>query len=320
MALSRRVLMIIEKPSMVQYVVPHWLDQFPHDHIHLFCTLRRAALRFKLNRNLPLSAAPLITEPVLERIPSEECYYCNGDFGEEARAADHIICANGFAPHHSRNLLDLMTEHGIETPLSEVSWVPIEGIDAEEIKSKIKLGLRADHPDFTRMASIGHARRYFNYLYLVNALPVFGLALRSAGIDTTGNLGFISKYTLQSLLLLDRADPGPLLWNDIVKLMRNNPASKTPSPIGTVYSREALITWLWDSGCLTSDNGKRTGLLSLSDRGRRLASLFHKDCFDPHLSSRFEGWGENWPASKPAIDRYIRSFFGKEKRFLLKRS
>lgn len=322
MAATRRTLMITEKPSQMRNIAPHWQDRFPDDYLTHFHTPTIGSFRFRLPRNLPLSSVPIIADPVLERRPVEgdAPSIFDGDFGALARAADHIVCATDFDPSGCRNFLDLMAQYRVETPLSEVSWLAFKDESSASIKAAIDKDLRADHPDLAYMASLGHARQYFNHLYILNALPTFGLALRAAGIAPTGKFGFLSKYTLQLLLLLARVDPGPLHWSEIIRLMAENPASKTRSPIGSCMSREAIVCWLSQSGCLTPQRQSNAARYTLSDRGRRLAGLIHKDCYDPHLSSRIEGWGETWPASKPAIDRYVRTSFGKQKRHLLARS
>jgi len=324
MAKTRQTLLVTEKPSQAKNILPHWQEHFPDDEITQFHTPPIGSFRFRLPRDLPLSSVPIIADPILERRPPGVIQPpgvspFDGDFGALARAADHIVCATGFDPAGCRNFLDLMTQYRVETPLSEISWLALRAEDATSVTAGIAKNLHADNPEFARMAAIGQARQYFNHLYLVNALPVFGLALRAAGIDPTGKFSFLSKYTLQMLLLLARLEPGPLLWKELIKLMVKDPGSQDRSQIGSPMSREAIVSWLWGSGCLTRQDQDGPVRYVLSDRGRRLAGLIHKDCFDPHLSSRLEGWGETWPASKPAIERYVRTFFGKEKRFLLRK-
>jgi hypothetical protein len=175
------------------------------------------------------------------------------------------------------------------------------------------------------MADFGYARQYFDNQYLLNALPMFGRTLKLAGITPEGELDFLSKYTLQLLLLIARTDQGPLSEGSLISLMVDNPASNGTSPLGSPTSRSEVIAWLIGRECLvkvepaSSQGEKRPALYELSHRGRELASLIHKDCYDPHLCKRIDGWGEEWPVSKPAIDRYIRTFFGKQKRYLASR-
>jgi hypothetical protein len=324
----RRTLIVTEKIFQARRIAPLWQELHPEDSISHFYTPPMGSFRFHLPRELPLSSVPIIADPVLQRRPEgdlspEGTSIFDGDFGAMAREADHIVCATDFDPAGCRNFLDLIDVYNVSTPLSDMTWLALRCLEAKEIKACIARDRRVDDPDFAKMAGIGRARQYFNNLYLLNSLPVFGRTLAMAGIDTAGDLGFMPKYSLQMLLLLKRLEPGPLTENDLLRLQVENPVSGTKSPMGSPISRFEIFSWLLRSGCLNalerSEKQKRQKY-SLSDRGRRLASLIHKDCFDPYLGSRIHRWGETWPESKPAIDRYIRTFFGKQKRFLYTKS
>jgi len=326
MAITRRTLMVTEKPSQMRNIAPHWQDRFPHDKLTHFHTPPIGSFGLRLPRDLPLSSVPIVADPVLERRPSwkrepEGPSPFDGDFGALARDADHIVCATDHDPAGCRNFLDLIVQYAVETPLSDITWLAIRAEHAMAVRACIDRGLKADHPSFAQMAAIGQARRYFDNLYLLNALPVFGLALKAVGIAPVGRFALLSKYTLQLLLLLSRIEKGPLRHGEIVGLMIGDPAPKGYSPLGSAKSREAIVSWLQDSGCLEAHAHIQDGIVrySVSERGQRLVRLLHKDCFDPHLSARLQGWGKSWPASKPAIERYIRTFFGKQKRHLLAR-
>ena len=317
MAPMRRTLIITDKPSNSRVISPHWQDRFPRDVITLFHTPPMGSFRFRLPRDLPISNVPIVMDPVLERRPPEGpspsgTAYFDGDFGALAREADHIVCATDFDPAGCRNFLDLMAQYQIDTPLSDISWLALTALDPASFTAGIEKGRRADDPELALMAAFGQARQHFDYLYALNALPVFGIALRAVGIEPRGAFSFLSKYTLQLLLLLSQGDHGPLKWGDIIKLMSRN-------SLGSPISRGEIVYWLRQSGCLAQEGHDKPERYILSDRGLRLASLMHKDCYDPHLNSRLRSWGDSWPASKPAIERYIRTFFGKEKRYLFSR-
>ncbi len=322
MAMKRRTLIVTEKPFQTANICPIWQDRFPDDNITHFHCPPIGSFRFHLPRDLPIASVPIIVDPVLERRPPRDMMphgisSFDGDFGALAREAEHIVCATDFDPAGCRNFLDLVEQYRVKTPLSEISWLARNSEDSASILASIDRDLRADHPNFACMAAAGRARQYFDHLYLLNALPVFGVALRAAGIEPTGNQGFLSKYTLQLLLLLVKVEPGPLRMGEIIKMMAERSTPDGRSPMGSPISRDAVVSWLQKNGCLEVHSQGRLERLVLSDRGRRLASLMHKDCYDPHLSTRIEGWGETWPASKTVIDRYVRTFFGKQKRHLL---
>ncbi len=323
MAKPRRTLIVTEKPSQARSIIKGWEAVFPNDVITRFYTPPIGSFLFHLPRDLPIAEVPIIAEPVLkprsfERLNWSEVSSLSKNFGDVARAADHIVCATDFDATGCRNFLELMRYYEINKPLHEVSWLGLQMEDFKSVVAAIKRDWRADHPDFTRMAAIGHARRYFDYLYLINALPVFGRALRMAGLDTEGSLGFMSKYSLQTLLMLLRLGTDPLPEGRLITLMRKNPLSKKGSQIGSPISRPEILSWLERSGCMERIGAGESNmrLFVVSDRGRRLARLLHKDCLDPDLGHRLEDWGATWPESKPRIERYIRTYFGKQKRFL----
>jgi len=321
MAESRQTLMVTEKPSQMRNIAPYWQECFPNDILTHFHTPPMGSFRFRLPRNLPISDVPIVADPVFERRIFEDAQpigmdIFGGDFGALARAADHIVCATDNDPAGCRNFMDLMIQYRVEMPLSKISWLALTAEDPQSVRAGIDKGLHADHRDFAQKAAIGKARQYFNHLYALNALPVFGLTLRAAGIDPSGKFGFLSKYCLQTLLLLARTETQPLRRGEIHRLMRDNPASKVRSPIGTPASREALLNWLEQGGCISSQAQGKEVTYTVSDRGRRLVGLIHKDCFDPQLCIRLDDWGAKWPESKSQIDRYIRTFFGKQKRYI----
>lgn len=69
----------------------------------------------------------------------------------------------------------------------------------------------------------------------------------------------------------------------------------------------------------------RNGLLieddkyySITAKGQEFLSLLHRECNDQDLPYRLHQWCQNWNDSKPTIDRYLRTFFGRQKRFFRK--
>lgn len=114
--------------------------------------------------------------------------------------------------------------------------------------------------------------------------------------------------------------------------MKDNPAATRGNGydirLGSPITSFAIFNGLVKNGCLEQDgflerggflggNGRReVEAYRLADRGRRLLDLMHKDCFDPDLAMRINEWGRDWPASEPRIERYIRTFFGKQVRYL----
>lgn len=319
---KRRTLLVFEKPMQFDIVAPHWQAQHPDDEISLFYTPPMGSFRFRLPRDLPLGDVPIIQPLALEPRKWRPCddgrpSVFDRDFADLARRADHIVCATDPDPQGARNFLDLLRFHHISTPLDQITWLPLWSLTGEDVQAMIAQDARVDHPDFARLAAFGHAKQYFDHLFLLNALPVFGKTLHVAGFEVAEHLGPLSKFTLQTLLLLARESQA-LTDGEMLLLMRDNPASKRKSRIGSPISMAAIIEWLKASECIEKhgQTGQGRTRYGVSSRGRRLVRLLHKDCFDPDLAARIDSWGETWPASKSQIERYIRTFFGKQKRFL----
>ena len=55
--------------------------------------------------------------------------------------------------------------------------------------------------------------------------------------------------------------------------------------------------------------------LVLSAQGQAFLDLLHPGCCDQDLPGRMRQWEQEWPVSRPKIERYLRTFFGKQKRF-----
>jgi hypothetical protein len=59
--------------------------------------------------------------------------------------------------------------------------------------------------------------------------------------------------------------------------------------------------------------------VSISPRGESFLGLLHPDCEDPDLPARIDNWmTKGFDASRPVIDRYTKTYFGKQMRFYAK--
>lgn len=62
------------------------------------------------------------------------------------------------------------------------------------------------------------------------------------------------------------------------------------------------------------------GALGLTAQGEAFLSALHPDCEDADLPFRLRQWEASWPVSRPSVERYLRTFFGKAARFTPRRS
>ena len=86
--------------------------------------------------------------------------------------------------------------------------------------------------------------------------------------------------------------------------------------LGSAASSHEIITNLVLLGLVscTPDQSNRLGC-RLTDAGASFLDLLHPDCEDADLPFRHSQWQAEWPASRSAMERYLRTFFGKQRRF-----
>ena len=161
----------------------------------------------------------------------------------------------------------------------------------------------------------GKVISYFNYLYNVNSLAIFGATLRSIGVDS--NQHHISKASLQLLYKLaeDEYSKG-LTEGQLVHLMSRWTGTgkyTKHSRLGSCTSHIDIMENLKNMGFLE----KRNKHIYISSLGLLFLSKLHKDCMDKDLPFRLEEWSSlEFTDAKRKIDSYIKNFFGKQKRKL----
>ena len=167
----------------------------------------------------------------------------------------------------------------------------------------------------------GRVKRYFDWNWNQNALVVFRAALRGVGLPADA---VISKYELQLLYFLAKNPPSPggtPPWTEgqIVKEMTywKGTGKYGRQYLGSCASRIAILEHLYQKEFLGRRrlSGPREEVF-VTSRAQAFLDFLHPDCEDPDLPARIEAWMEaGFDASRPAIDRYIRTNFGKQKRF-----
>jgi hypothetical protein len=165
----------------------------------------------------------------------------------------------------------------------------------------------------------GRIKRYFDWNWNVNALAVLGEVQRRAGVPSGAPP--LSKYALQ--LLYAMREESPRSYGQWVSLMQRWPGTgryqyqtgEWRPRLGSPASVGQIMENLAAAGLLEPISNEGKQVLGVSSRGRTLLGLLHPDCEDPDLPFRLNAWCEKGEAAKPAIDRYIKTFFGKQLRF-----
>jgi hypothetical protein len=166
----------------------------------------------------------------------------------------------------------------------------------------------------------GRVTRYFDWNWNVNGLAILGEAQRRVGV--AAGAPPLSKYALQLLYALRHLPPQT--DGAVVSLMQAWPGTgRYPAQPGSGFSRMGspasrlpIVDNLGKAGLLDWLEVSERHALSVSERGHALLGLLHPGCEDADLPFRLHAWCEQGEDSKPAIDRYIKTFFGKQKRFI----
>lgn len=153
-------------------------------------------------------------------------------------------------------------------------------------------------------------KRYFDYNYLVNSTSVMRLtSMRAIGRDVGKSL---SSQALQALFHLretsDLAKEAFLAelhsWHGTGRYAIPETVAWGEGVVG-MFERERLAR--------ITDNGNA----EITEDGERLLAAIHPDCRDPDQLQRLAQWrGLPESQAREKIDQYIRTFFGKQSRFL----
>jgi DNA topoisomerase IA len=186
----------------------------------------------------------------------------------------------------------------------------------------IRNGIREAGPlaDLRERSHMSMIRRYFDYNYMHNAFPILGLtAQRALGRPLESML---TKHELQVLFYL-RGHSG-LKDGTLLAAMRRWVGSGR-------YTRDADIYFTGVGSPATSHGivknlinerlAERVGKtgIEISEEGRRFLDFLHPDCEDVDQVFRIHEFSKMpEEEAKAKVDRYIMTFFGKQKRYLPK--
>ncbi|WP_029308484.1 hypothetical protein [Cupriavidus metallidurans] len=322
---SPSIVFIIDKPAVVRRLAPHLSARWPGQRIFAITTLYAGLYEFRYPRGLSLRDFPYVSEPRWKPRPLEQNAVWVVEGTEVARVglqpravlseAD-LICfasdpdASGAVAFHV-----LLSETlGQAAALEERPVFQIPSLDASSIERALDTPGTTTDPVFVTWVNIGYARRFFDFNFNVNALALLGQVFHQVGQKRPALA--VSKFGLQ--LLYGLQTQSPLGDGELLRFMEGwrGTSRHAPSPLGSPASRPAIVGQLLDAGLVTRDLQYR---LSLSRCGTEFLALLHPDCEDADLPARLEAWGLAWPDSRPQMERYLRTFFGKQKRFAIAR-
>lgn len=323
-----QIVFVTEKPSQAKLLAPHIQRRWPDAKLFIVLTLSIGPYEFSYPRGLKMVDYPYIAEPawkprkyfgvphdfnvisLVMHIEGGELHSTALAPGDVLRDSDDIwyACDADHSGAHAYYVL-LSQTLGHESASLERPMLMLTALDEASLVNAFDTASTTHGAEFQEWLRHGLAKRYFEYNFNINALAVLAPCLRSAGVDT--NNFWLSKYSLQLLYAL--CGQPPLKENNLLHKLDKwlGTGRYPPTKLGSPASRYAIIEGLKRVGLIESNSGA----LYLSERGAAFLALLHPDCNDLDLPARLTQWQDNWPASKSQIDRYLRTFFGKQKRF-----
>jgi hypothetical protein len=335
------ILIVSEKPWLSRIMAPAVRAHWPADHISFVHAVPYGNFTFHYPRGLRLQDYPVVSEPrhklrdwddwccgALDMAPDGTLVDCSAN-PALFTAADLIVYACD--PDHSGAVSFDVLMHQVFGDDRALHCPALLLVSADDASLKRALAEMRPFGQACRQSrEYGHMKRYVDWNWNANALAVLGETQRRAGVPADAPP--LSKFALQMLYAM--RDGLPRSDNALHRLMTYWPgtgryqyeAGQWRPRVGSAASRAQILENLIEAGLLTrtflapkrplGEFEQAPSELSLSACGQALLNLLHPDCEDPDLPFRLHAWCEKGATAKPAVDRYIKTFFGKQLRFL----
>lgn len=322
------ILIVAEKPSIARAIAPFARKHWPAAHLTFVNANPYGNFKFAYPRGLKWADYPTLSEPQHKlrdwsdwRCPPVELA-TNGALAPLAMSPDLLtradLIVNACDPDHTGAVsFDILLNQVFgDDRAKDCPSLCLFAIDDASIEKSFSK-MHAFGETFASLTAYGHAKRYFDWNWNVNAQALLGEAARRAGV--AADAPPVSKYALQLLYALQHS--APVTDGTVAVMMdkwsgtgRYSYAMGAWRPrLGSCASRWTIIENLLAAGLLA----RQDTLLTLSPVGHAFLALVHPDCRDFDLPFRLHAWCEQGlGTAQPAMDRYLKTFFGKQKRYL----
>lgn len=325
--MSASIVLVTEKPHVDRAILPIAQRLLGEHHVvYTIPTLYLGHFEFRYPRGLSRRDYPYVAEPKWKPREQGDFSVYRMDNGVVAKTSlafrDALLGASEIAfacdpdPSGAIAFHTLLSEVlGAEAAGEERRAFQINSLDPASISQALMQAQSTRSPWFSALLAAGQCRRFFDYNFNTNALAILGDVLRTLGAGGPG-VG-ISKYGLQLLyhLRTQGAQSDSALASAMAQWQGTGRYDEETG-LGSPASRWKIHENLLDAGLVVEGEGNgRSRMNRLSHQGERFLAALHPDCEDADLPFRIRQWGESWPASRPNVERYLRTFFGKAARF-----
>lgn len=328
------IIVFTDKPILGKHIYSSLQNQYPQETLVFIHSLYFTNVRFNYPSQLKWADYPYVGNPVYRLSPWSDWRACTYELIDNKLEAipfsintelvknTPIIFASDPCAHSVYTFqvfLDYIFGKK-DIVATHIKALSLWALDQKSVEESINKN-NYFHPDFNELNNAGKVKSYFDYLYNTNSFAIFGAVLKDLGIDN--NQYFMSKYMLQLLYEINNLSKNENFvgisegnmhqlmshWRGTGKYDRKI----NDAQLGGCASRSYIIENLMKMGLLKKANIRKR--LKVSDLGILFLSKLHKDCMDLDLPFRIQEW-YNLPFEevKPKIDKYIKTFFGKQKR------
>ena len=331
-----RIAIVTEKPHMARLISQVATKLFPNDHLDypicwpvgIYAPQLPRGLRW---RDYPYIAPfgvnqferrkminkSLMHAPMVGMSSEDEALMFERSwdrFNSSLVSADRIIFLMDPSPHlyHGDVARQRALGHGILPGEARM----LRALDAASIKTALTSPSGEQDECARHLIKYGQVKQYFNHQFAVNSLAIFGRLTEGA---------WVSKYQLQLLYALKNKEPATEgEWLRRMKHWagtgRYKDEKKSNSWLGLASPMSSALIWEQVKNhdwMRATGSGEKITPWTISEKGEDFLKSLHPGCEDADLPFRLHAWCEQGlENAQEAIDRYVRSFFGRQKRFM----
>ena len=318
------LLVLVEKPSVMRDLKPFIDQAYPEYAISWLIACHLTYIELRLPRGQAYADYPVTPMPTGRLRPQARLvtpaqrYECPEHSPDEVvhhvgialqDAHQVLVCADASASSQW-SVSHLLTLHDV--PTEKRCYAAITQLSADYLRAQFPVNTPGVPDWAASLIQHGEAYAYVDHAWAINSV-----ALMPGG--------FISKYSLQWLYALNDAqlqETGLTMAELLQRFSRWPGSGKYPGTVmmGSAASLSAIFEQLCERGFLrcqssTVETPSPADRWFLSASGRAYLAQLHPDCRDPDIAFRLKDWARHWPESIHQVTRYLRTFFGKQKRF-----
>lgn len=323
--MSKNIVIVIDKASQACNLHPIASSLYPNSAITFVSTLEFGLYDFKYPRHLKMHDFPITLNPEWKerhfidgaikacQVVDRKVVAIKDPIESVLNNANEVICAVSPDRTGIHAFMTLISHCCGDKAYNGMKALMIPITTKKAITGAFREDLSTQDEWFVKKYEEAKIKKYFDYNFNLNSAVIFGQVLSNVKILRSNFIlsknGLVILYYLKSVNQIQSEELLSKMSGQWIGTGKYQNGS-----VGSVISKWEIIFQLIDVGLVKYENG----ILSLSDKGELFLSQLHPDCCDLDLPFRIEAWCKDFANAGPRIDRYIRTIFGKQKKFFNK--